>query len=223
MTKAIIFDMYETLVSCHRAKMYFGEHIAKDLGLEEARFREVWDATDEARTLGKITFEKVIHDIMVQNDVYSDKLYEKILTKRRESKLAFNRYYNKELIPLFDTLKSLNIKLGLISNCYSEEVNPIRECILYPYFDTALLSYEQGIKKPNPEIYLKSAVALGVPAKECIYVGDGAGEELYGARDVGMYPLQATWFFKYNKRRPPEPDPNFKQVDKPMGILKYLA
>ena len=98
MTKAIIFDMYETLFSCHRAKMYFGEHIAKDLGLEEARFREVWDATDEARTLGKITFEKVIHDIMVQNDVYSDKLYEKVLTKRRESKLAFNRYYNKELI-----------------------------------------------------------------------------------------------------------------------------
>lgn len=223
MTKAIIFDMYETLVSANKSKLYFGDHIAKDLKIPEEDFRKIWDATDEARTLGKLTFEEVIHEIMVKNNVYTDKLYDKVCRKRRESKEHAMRFYDKELIPLFDTLQSLNIKIGLISNCFNEEIVPIRNFVLFQYFDAVSLSNELGLMKPNPEIYLKTAVALDARTKDCIYVGDGSGGELQGALDVGMRPLQAMWYAKYNKRRPIEPDPNFKQVTHPMGILNFLA
>lgn len=223
MTKAVIFDFYETLVTCNKAKLYFGEHIAKDMKIEESVFREIWDETDAARTLGKVTFEEVILDIMNKNGVYNDKLYAKIMKKRKESKFDNIRHYDKETINLFDTLRSLNIKIGIITNCYSEEVNAIKECVLTHYAEAVLLSCEAGIKKPEPEIYHRMTVALSVPANECIYVGDGGSNELYGARDVGMLPVQATWFLKYDKRRKRTMDPEFNHISHPMGLLSYLT
>jgi putative hydrolase of the HAD superfamily len=38
------------------------------------------------------------------------------------------------------------------------------------------------------------AEQLGVEMDECMYVGDGGSKELYAARDVGMHPVQCTWF-----------------------------
>ncbi|MBO4592155.1 MAG: HAD family hydrolase [Eubacterium sp.] len=223
MTKAVIFDFYETLVTNYLSPLYFGEHIAKDLHISEKKFRKIWDATDDARTLGKMTFEDTIAEIMRVNGINDDKLFETIVKKRKENTFETIKHYHKDLIPLFDTLKSLNIKIGLVSNCYSEEVNPIRECVLFSYFDAVLLSCEIGLKKPDPEIYHQAAVALGAPVKDIIYVGDGGSNELYGARDMGMYTLQATWFMEGNKRKPVKPDPEFKIVDRPMAILNFLS
>ena len=36
MIKAVIFDMYETLITQYSNPQYFGRHIAKDAGIEEA-------------------------------------------------------------------------------------------------------------------------------------------------------------------------------------------
>jgi putative hydrolase of the HAD superfamily len=43
--------------------------------------------------------------------------------------------------------------------------------------------------KPEPEIYLRTAEALGVDAADCFFVGDGANDELAGAERVGMTPV----------------------------------
>lgn len=74
---------------------------------------------------------------------------------------------------MLQTLKEKKIKIGLISNCYSEEAVLIRESQLFPYFDQSCLSYELGMKKPDPGIFLKCMEGLGVRAGECLYIGDG--------------------------------------------------
>ena len=43
--------------------------------------------------------------------------------------------------------------------------------------------------KPDPEIYLRTADALGVEPAQCLFVGDGANDELGGAARVGMTPV----------------------------------
>jgi putative hydrolase of the HAD superfamily len=40
--------------------------------------------------------------------------------------------------------------------------------------------------KPDPEIYLHTAEALGADPADCLFVGDGANDELRGAERVGM-------------------------------------
>ena len=43
--------------------------------------------------------------------------------------------------------------------------------------------------KPDPRIYLRACDELGVEPGECLYVGDGANDELAGAQRVGMRPV----------------------------------
>lgn len=49
----------------------------------------------------------------------------------------------------------------------------------------AVLSHECGIEKPDPEIYLLAAQALGAPPQACLFVDDVAAN-VEGARAVGM-------------------------------------
>ena len=43
-----------------------------------------------------------------------------------------------------------------------------------------------GCVKPERAIYENCLEKLGLPAAECLFVGDGGSNELVGARDVGM-------------------------------------
>lgn len=64
MIKAVIFDMFETLITHYESPLYMGKQIANDMGIAEQNFREIWNATDDDRTLGKRSFEDVIEEII---------------------------------------------------------------------------------------------------------------------------------------------------------------
>ena len=50
MIKAVIFDMFETLVTLFQGKTYFSEDIAEDLGIGMNDFRREWHVTEKDRT-----------------------------------------------------------------------------------------------------------------------------------------------------------------------------
>ena len=86
-------------------------------------------------------------------------------------------------------LRGRGLKLGLISVC-SEDV-PARwpESDLAGLFDVETFSSQCGLMKPDPEIYLLTTRALGVEPADCLFVGDGANDELAGAERVGIRPV----------------------------------
>lgn len=53
MIKAVVFDMYETLITLFNSTLYKGRQIALDMGIPENVFREIWDPSDDERTLGQ--------------------------------------------------------------------------------------------------------------------------------------------------------------------------
>ena len=59
MIKAVIFDMFETLITHYESPLYMGKQITNDIGISESKFREIWDTTDDDRTLGKRTLESL--------------------------------------------------------------------------------------------------------------------------------------------------------------------
>ena len=61
MTRAVIFDMFETLITHYKSPLYFGAQMAKDIGITETAFRKIWTPTEHDRSIGKITFEEVIN------------------------------------------------------------------------------------------------------------------------------------------------------------------
>ena len=222
MIKAVIFDMFETLITHFESPLYMGKQISNDIGIDEQKFREIWDTSDEDRTLGKRSLEEVIEEILKVNHCYSPQLFEKIITKRKMSKRECFEHIHPEIIPLFKTLKAMNIKLGLITNCYFEESEVIKNSVFFEYFDSVCMSCEIGVKKPDTRIYEKCMRDLDVAAKECLYVGDGGSFELETAKSLGMYPLQAAWYLKDGVNQPAKRKKEFKQAESPLEVISEI-
>jgi len=222
MIKAVIFDMYETLITHFQSPLYFGAQMAADIGIPEQKFREIWDPSEHDRTIGKVTLEEVIEKILKENDCYSEDFVKELAGKRIAVKEDCFNHLHAEIIPMFETLKEKGVKVGLISNCFSEEAKVIRKSILFPYFDALYLSYEQGIAKPDEEIFQRCMQELGVKSEECLYVGDGGSQELETAGKLGMNAVQAVWYLREGTRQPVGRKPEFLQAECPLEIINFF-
>lgn len=222
MIKAAIFDMYETLITLYTSTPYFGCHMARDAGIPEDEFRKLWDPSEDDRSIGNVTLEEVLELILKDQQCFSKELHEQIVAKRIAFKEECFEHLHKEVIPMLSSIKERGVKIGLISNCFSEEATAIRNSILFPYFDALYLSYEQRIQKPNPEIFHRCMNSLQVKAEECLYIGDGGSSELETASQLGMTALQAVWYLKEQKPHQTGRKEGFIQLEEPMEVLHYI-
>ncbi len=222
MIKAVIFDMYETLVTLWHSNPYTGKEISFDAGIPENVFREIWDATESDRTLGRLRYEEVIERILRKNNKYSKELYDLLVLKRKNTNSESFKCINENIIPMFDALKKAGIKTGLVTNCYFEEEAAIKESIIFPYFDYVCMSCRMGIKKPDEQIFIKCLEGLNVMPSECIYCGDGGNYELEAAQRLGMKPVQALWYLKNDSRHSRGRIKDFAGADNPMDIVTMI-
>jgi len=81
--------------------------------------------------------------------------------------------------------RASGLKTGLISNTWGEVATGHD---LSGLFDAEVRSGEEGLRKPEPEIYRLAARRLGVTPGECVFVDD-IPANVEGARAVGMWAL----------------------------------
>jgi len=222
MIKAVIFDMFETLITHYHTPLYFGAQMAKDAGIPEDKFQSLWRPTEHERTIGKLTFEKTLESILRENNCYSEALLKKIVDKRIAAKEACFSHLHPEIIPMLTALKEKGRLIGLISNCFSEEADVIRRSELFTYFEAVYLSYEQGIQKPEEEIFKRCLESLSVKAENCVYIGDGGSSELEAARKLGMKAVQAAWYLQEGTTQPSKRKHEFLQLERPLDALNLL-
>ena len=221
--QAVIFDMYETLVTQLRSPLYYGTQIAQDLGLEPEVFLPAWRATEEDRATGKRTFETVMEELMQRFGNYTPERHRQVVQTRMAVQADCFARLHPQILPMLQELKNRGIRIGLITNCFSEEAKLIRESELFSFFDAPCLSWDLGVRKPDPAIYRTCLEKLGIPAENCLYVGDGGSRELETARELGIQAVQATWyrredFEKYQAALRPE----FVQIPEPMQLLNRI-
>ena len=224
MIEAVIFDMFETLVTLFTGRTYFSEHIAADLNQPIEAFRKCWHETEKDRTLGKYSMEEGLALTLKNLGVYSAANVELICRKRREALGDTFKAIPPESLWLLQTLRVKGLKTGLITNTFSDERDMILSSPLYPLFDAAMISYEQGISKPDPEIYRRAMQALKVTPEECLYVGDGGSHELQAARSLGMQAIQCTWFrdLAYEPHIPSPIYEDFPHAATRQDIIKFI-
>jgi putative hydrolase of the HAD superfamily len=92
-----------------------------------------------------------------------------------------------------DVLRSLHsrgMRLGLICNTGRTPGKMLRLVLdrldLAPYLSVLSFSDEVGLRKPHPEIFLRTLSALGVAPAEAAHVGDDVTTDVAGSRGVGM-------------------------------------
>ena len=66
MIKAVIFDMYETLITQYGGPVYFRAQMAADAGIDPVLFDALWIPSENDRTIGKQTLEETIEQILRQ-------------------------------------------------------------------------------------------------------------------------------------------------------------
>lgn len=223
MIKAVVFDMFETLVTLFEGRTYFGENIAEDAGVDAVQFRKEWNKIEVDRSIGKYTIKEGLEIVLKELDAYSEDRVNFAAQKRIDALGDTFSAIPEESIQMLKDLKSKGMKLGLMTNTFSDERDKIVNCPLYPFFDVSLISYEVGMCKPAPEMYQKMINLLGVKSDEILYVGDGGSRELYAAREAGMHPVQCTWFHD-RAFEPHIPCPvldEFPHAAKQSEILKY--
>jgi len=117
----------------------------------------------------------------------------KINEKTRQfSKKEIAKHVIKKYIKIDDVWNDLlpklknNYKLAVINNGMSLTVPFfIKENKFEEFFPIFINSSEEGIEKPNPEIYILTCKKLGVDPTECIFIDD-LEKNVLGAKNVGM-------------------------------------
>ena len=184
--RAVIFDLWQTLVPWSvEASDRFYERMADSIGVERGRFRKAWVEGRASREIGPIADH--LRGLFVDLDAEGD--LDQLISMRRE-------WTRESLVPRPDALETLaelrrrGHRLGLITVCAEEVARVWEETALAGAFDETVFSCEVGISKPDPRIYEIACEGLGVGLGECLFVGDGANDELPGAERVGMTAVQ---------------------------------
>jgi putative hydrolase of the HAD superfamily len=185
MTRAVLFDLFNTLVP---GSVGPPVPIGPALGVDPVAFDRAFAACWRRRFMGELgdlaaTLRSVAHD--AGGDPTDAQVAE-----AAELRLASTRRLLAAVpATTLDTLGSLRAagwRIGLVSNVTPGSAAVWRETPMPAYFQAVAFSDEVGAAKPDPAIYLSACRGLGVAPAECVYVGDGADSELEGAAALGM-------------------------------------
>ena len=90
MIKAVIFDMYETLITQYGGPVYFRAQMAADAGIDPMLFDALWIPSENDRTIGKQTLEETIEQILRQTGKSRSRNIPKVYGRAwRESRRMF--------------------------------------------------------------------------------------------------------------------------------------
>ena len=220
--KAVIFDLFETLITEWGHKKYTKNEMCSDLGIDRDKFDLYWDEKEKERYIGKISFgDSILYICEKCGKNIDNSTLSYITDKRIKTKSLCFEYINRDVFQLLDNLKTMGLRLAIISNCSSEEVTVIKQSKIYTYFDQVVLSYEIEMQKPDSRIYIETANLLGVDPNKCIFVGDGGSSELEGAKMTGMKAIQAKWYTDKHPRKRDSME-SFLIAEQPLDVLQYI-
>ena len=191
--KAIIFDLFGTLVDSYSVQGYNRLLIDMTLALElpgedfSKLWSKLWRDTTYERGVGifKTTEESIRYICNKLKTSVSDENIRKCEQIRLETT-------RKGLTPkigavdILKRLRGLRCRIGLITNCSAEVPRLWKNTELSHLFDATIFSASVGLKKPDSQIYNIACEQLGVGPSECLYIGDGDSNELSGASQLGM-------------------------------------
>lgn len=132
--------------------------------------------------------------------VWKDKVYQQLIDEFNISKVTWEellRDYVDEfkhhcvafphIQEMLQELKNNKIALGMITNGYGQfQMDNIKALKIDKFFDVILVSEWEGMKKPNPQIFMNALEKLNVAASESLFIGDHPENDVKAAQKVGM-------------------------------------
>lgn len=104
------------------------------------------------------------------------------------------------IFELLSELKRAGVKLAVISNADAKDLAlRVKELGLTGIFDILVTPDTFGVKKPKPEVYLKTLEKLGVAPSEAVMIGDRPDRDVEPPRGAGLSAVHA-WYGSFDVR-----------------------
>jgi putative hydrolase of the HAD superfamily len=179
-TRAVVFDLFETLVDYDdRRSREFSSSAARLCGRDPEEFHDVWIDGRPARETAPMA--PYLASLGVE-----DSAMQHFLELRRDWTRGILARPRDGVIETLGELRRRGIPTGLITVCSEDVVDVWAETPFAGLFDAEVFSCSCGFRKPDGRIYRLALDELGVAPPEALFVGDGANDELAGAERVGM-------------------------------------
>ncbi|NOQ38677.1 HAD-IA family hydrolase [archaeon] len=215
MKKAIIFDCWGTL--------FYDDINPRPLDKFAAKLGRTMKDYSYLKALEKnLMLEKcediagAVRNLISDLDIETDEKLVKELTgilenMRKSDKI---RPYPKTLETL-KILKDKGFRLGIISNAIYPDFESLdMKYGLKSLFDVIVLSYEEGVIKPDPKIFKIALKRLGSGNSETLMVGDNLKDDVIAAEEQGIDSLLLD-----NENKHPEFDRRITSISR---IFDYL-
>jgi HAD superfamily hydrolase (TIGR01509 family) len=223
MVHAILFDLFETLITESRHPPSGVSSLAPEFGCAREAFRAQWKTRRPAVSAGRLSFRQALSDVVIALGGHADEaMLQRICDDRVRAKARPFAQIDPYVLTTLDHLRSWGLRLGVISNCFAEDVVDWPHSSLAARFDCTVFSFEVGLAKPDPAIYLEATRRLGVSASDTWFIGDGQDDELPGAERAGLRSFQALWFLKRwsHFREPPSSPSTLARVEEILPLVE---
>jgi putative hydrolase of the HAD superfamily len=171
----VIFDLWDTLVLWPSGAF---ASVKDELSRHIADVDHVWETTYGRRQVGPI--DEYFRSLGLEEAAVAE------CVRLRSDFTRRALVPRKGALETLDELRRRGLRRGVISVCSSDVEEAWDETELAGHVDDVVLSCTVGLSKPDPRIYRLACERLGVEPEECLFVGDGANDELAGAERVGM-------------------------------------
>ena len=184
--KVILFDLFHTLVDVGTVPGSRGRYTADILGLG----RDEWNqacfsaAHDICRpTVHVDVIRALAHSL---DPSIPESLIQQASHERQQRFDYALLNVEASVLHVLQALTEMGIRLALLSNASTGEVQAWQRSPLAGVFEHAFFSCECGLAKPDPDFYRHAMDTMGVVVSDCLFVGDGGSNEHVGARDIGL-------------------------------------
>lgn len=180
--EACIFDLDGVICDTAKYHYFAWRRLADQLGFE---FTEA----DNERLKGVSRMESLDILLEIGGKVFDDETKQKLATQKNDWYVEYISQLRQDEIlegvkPFLDQLKAHNIKISLGSVSKNAELI-LNRLEIKGYFDAIIDGTKITKAKPDPEVFLAGAKALGISPERCIVFEDAvAGVE--GAHRAGM-------------------------------------
>jgi putative hydrolase of the HAD superfamily len=158
----------------------------KRFGLPEGGlFQVLYDnPVAQQALIGQATYEEMMAEARRRLALTPDE-WETFQADRREGQV-----WDTELLAFIRQLRP-KYKTGVVSNATPGTHEQVKAYINNETFDVIVFSDQEGVSKPDPEIYRRALSRLGVAAEETIYVDDHL-PNVEAARSLGIHAIYHT-------------------------------
>ncbi len=202
--KAVLFDLYGTLAGFEPTRFLIQSQVVKKYNLFLTqqgvskgyfladKFMAEQNAVKPVRSMNQIEKENFFaryEQLVLSGDALDVNLdlCKKIFKELQQ--VSYSMVLYPDVIDSLIKLKSLNFKLGLISNMDKLGSELLDEFKLSEYMDICVTSKEANVEKPDPQIFNLALSKLNIKPEEAIYVGDQILSDVEGASNAGMTPV----------------------------------